>query len=248
MEKVRFLECLAADEARLRDVAGRGLDAAVPSCPGWTVTDLVRHVAEVYLHKAECIRTGVKPSTWPPDLSGEEPLPLLDRAYAELVEQLASDPSSPAYTWYGPDQTVGFWVRRMAQETVIHRVDAELAAGEPVASIPADLAVDGIDEVLDLFLAYDTQEYSAEFGPALAESDGRTMAVHSGDARWSVRPTPAGVLVSRDVADEPGAFVDGDPQGVLLWLWGRVGDDAVKINGDEGLIDRVRELLKDATQ
>ena len=42
----------------------------------------------------------------------------------------------------------------MAQETVIHRVDAELAAGEPIAPIPDDLAVDGIDEVLERFLAY----------------------------------------------------------------------------------------------
>jgi hypothetical protein len=40
----------------------------------------------------------------------------------------------------------------MAQETVIHRVDAELAAGAPVAVIPGDLAADGIDELLAAFV------------------------------------------------------------------------------------------------
>lgn len=247
MERTRFLECLAADEARLREVAGRDLDAPVPSCPEWTVTDLVRHVAEVYLHKVACIRTGARPDPWSPDLSGD-PLALLDRAYAALVEELDRDPSSFAYTWYGPDQTVGFWVRRMAQETAIHRVDGELAAGEPVAPIPADLAVDGIDEALHLMLAYDTAKYPAEFGPALAESDGRTVLVTAGEESWSVRPTPDGVQISSAVTGEPAARVDGDPHGVLLWLWARADANAVKVDGDPSLIDRLRDLLKGATQ
>jgi uncharacterized protein (TIGR03083 family) len=238
---------VAADEARLREMAGRGLDAPVPSCPGWTVADLIRHVAEVYLHKVACIRTGARPDPWQPDLSGD-PLALLDRSYAALVEELDRDPSSFAYTWYEPDQTVGFWVRRMAQETVIHRVDGELAAGEPVTPIPADLAIDGIDEVLHLFLAYDTVKYPAEFGPALAGSDGRTVLVTAGEESWSVRPTPDGVQISAAGADESAARVEGDPQGVLLWLWRRADANAVKIDGDPGLIDRLLELLKGATQ
>ena len=76
-------------------------------------------------------------------------LELLDRAYAALTSKFAARrPEEQAYTWYSPDQRVGFWIRRMAQETVIHRVDAELADGELLAAIPADLAADGIDELL----------------------------------------------------------------------------------------------------
>ena len=46
----------------------------------------------------------------------------------------------------------------MAQETVIHRIDAELGADVPIAPIPDDLAIDGIDELLKVFVAYDCQE------------------------------------------------------------------------------------------
>src|ERR1700746_503207 len=58
MEESRFLQCLAADYGDLRDAASAAeLTATVPSCPGWTVSDLVRHVAEVYLHKVTLMRT-----------------------------------------------------------------------------------------------------------------------------------------------------------------------------------------------
>ena len=43
---------LRADAARLREVAVMGLDAPVPSCPGWTVSDVVAHTAEVYSRHA----------------------------------------------------------------------------------------------------------------------------------------------------------------------------------------------------
>src|SRR6478735_3080028 len=143
MDFARFLDALGADFDRLRAVAPRDPSAVVPTCPGWTVADLTRHVGEVYLHKTLAIRDGLEPAPWPPrELAREEPLALLDRAYAALREQFdLHAPEDPAGAWYTPDQTVGFWIRRMAQETVIHRIDAELGTGQPVAPVPADLAV-----------------------------------------------------------------------------------------------------------
>ena len=44
-----------------------------------------------------------------------------------------------------------FWCRRQSHETAIHRVDAGLALGETVA-FDADLAADGLDELLGGFL------------------------------------------------------------------------------------------------
>jgi hypothetical protein len=59
MEDSRYLQCLAADYGDLRDAASAAeLTANVPSCPGWTVADLVRHVAQVYLHKVALMSTG----------------------------------------------------------------------------------------------------------------------------------------------------------------------------------------------
>jgi uncharacterized protein (TIGR03083 family) len=265
----RFLECLSTDYHRLREVAAKDLDAPVPSCPGWSVTDLVRHVAEVYLHKVEAMRQQQVPRPWPPpEIERAEPLPLLERAWAELAAEFATRrPEAPAYTWYEPDQTVGFWIRRMAQETVIHRIDAELAltaggsAGVPgladgVQRVADDLAVDGIDEVLVVFLAYASARWPEDFGDDLAQADKRPILVSSGGATWVVRAAPDGVHVSRGDpaaglapagAEAPGATVRGAPEAMLRWLWGR-GEEGVSIDGDHDLVAGLRRLLVIATQ
>ena len=62
------------------------------------------------------------------------------------------DPERPVYSFSPAHRRAGFWPRRMAHETTVHRVDAEQAAGRPVAPVPAALAVDGIDEVFGVFV------------------------------------------------------------------------------------------------
>ena len=102
------------------------------------MADLVRHVGEVYLDKVECMRLGHQPESWPPPgLQDEPPLQLLDRGYADLTGQFAARrPQDHTFTWYKLDQSVAFWIRRIAQETVIHRVNAELGARAQVTGIP----------------------------------------------------------------------------------------------------------------
>jgi uncharacterized protein (TIGR03083 family) len=242
-----YLSHLAADAARLREVAARDLSAPVPSCPDWTVADLVLHVAEVYLHKTECMRRNARPEDWPPDLGGEQPLALFDRALTALTAEFAARPSeSPAWTWYAPEQNVGFWIRRMAQETVIHRVDAELALGVPVSPIPEDLALDGVDEALERFLAYGSKVWREDFGNLLDDLDGRAVRISAGDLSWVAALAKGGVTVS--ARGDSAASVSGAPQPVLLWLWRRAGDDVVGVDGDRALVAKLSELLGAATQ
>lgn len=245
MDEQRFFECLDADFTRLRSVVAGSLTAPVPSCPGWTGADLATHVAEVYLHKTEAMRQGAWPAPWPPDLSAD-PLGALDDAYRQLVGELtARDTTDQALTWYPPEQTVGFWLRRMAQETVIHRLDAELAAGVPHDPIPDDLAVDGIDEVLTRFLAFASQAYPGEL-PDLAECDGRTVQVATEGAGWQVQLGPEVITVEPGESD-PEAGVFGPPDAVLCWLWRRPGKE-VQLDGNRWVLGRLREMLKAATQ
>jgi Mycothiol maleylpyruvate isomerase N-terminal domain len=117
MDDSRYLECLAADYCDLRDAAAAvELTVPVPTCPGWTMGDLVFHVAEVYLHKVTVMRSGEWPTQWPPPGAEQEAeLALLGRGYGELIAELtARQPSDATPTWYDPDQTVAFWIRRMA--------------------------------------------------------------------------------------------------------------------------------------
>jgi len=255
MESRRLLTCLAADFDRLHTVvADADLTATVPTCPGWTAADLVRHVAMVYLHKVECMRTRRFPQQWPPDVEGEESVPLLDRAYAALTAEFAARrPTDPAATFVDGDQTVGFWIRRMAQETVIHRIDAEKALGQPLAPIPDDLAVDGVDEILVIFLGYASRRWPEEFGPALKEATGRTVRLSAAGRSWLVTMTSDGIDVrigATTPADRPDgavAFVDGPPSALLRWLWARGGEDELRFDGDSGAVTELRSALATAT-
>ncbi|MFI5839085.1 maleylpyruvate isomerase family mycothiol-dependent enzyme [Catenuloplanes sp. NPDC051500] len=245
MRTERLRECLAADAARLREAVAGAPAAPVPTCPGWTMTDLADHVTTVYLHKVEIIRTGAFPGEdWEPAGVG------LDRAYAELAEELAArDPAETVPSWYPADQTVGFWARRMAHETLIHRVDGELAAGLPQAPIPADLAVDGVDEVLVRFLEHGSRNWPDDFGDALESLDGRAVRVSTtAGGSWLVRLAPDGVTVTTDEAGGDGeATVTGDPVTVLLWLWRRGGPDGLSFGGDTALVEVLHELMAKPT-
>lgn len=262
MDRAAYLSLLEADGQLLLTAAQEQLDRPVPPCPGWVVRDVVQHTAEVYEHKITCIELrGERPEPWPPPWPDDrDPLEWFADAHRRMVETLQSiDPDAPSWTWWPPDQRAGFWVRRMAQETAIHRVDVQSAAGA-IGPVAADLAVDGIDEVLAMMLAGD---WSDEPQPG---STG-TIAVDAGGQRWWVELAVEQVTVEQVIVEqltteqvtaegrnadraarEPDARVSGDPSDVLLWLWGRAGDAAVTITGDPAAAQRLRARLAVATQ
>jgi uncharacterized protein (TIGR03083 family) len=132
VDRARYLSLLESDSRRLGEAAARDLTAPVPFCPGWTVGDAVAHVCEVYEHKIAAIeRRGERPEPWPPVWPSDlAPLDWFADARDRLLGVLArTNPAERSWTWWPPDQTVGFWVRRMAQETAVHRVDVEGATG-----------------------------------------------------------------------------------------------------------------------
>ncbi|WP_125612491.1 maleylpyruvate isomerase family mycothiol-dependent enzyme [Specibacter cremeus] len=237
-----YRACFDADFARLRLLAPGALDSPVPACPGWTGADVVRHVAQVYLHKAKSIRTGVMPGAdWPPAWLRERPaVDVLDNCHDQLVAQFdAHDPRDPAATWWPADQTVGFWLRRMAHETAVHRHDVESAVGR-AGPVRPDLAVDGIDEVLALMLAGDWAD------EVVGSASGAVVAVESAGHRWSVTLNPADVTLERDSRAEAAATVSGAPGTTLLWLWGRGPLPAG--TGDPDAVAELRARLVLATQ
>jgi uncharacterized protein (TIGR03083 family) len=251
MDFSRLLSRLDDDFNLLRaTVAATDLAAPVPSCPDWTVADLAGHVAAVYLHKAECIRLGAFPDPWPPETVGPDPVTALDESYAAMTAQFAAhSPADHSATWYDPDQTVGFWIRRMAQETVIHRADAEVAAGHAVSPIAPDLAVDGVDEVLKLFLGYGSTVWKDDFGALLDTPDTRPVSVSTGHHAWTLTAASSGVEIGDAATGFGGdALVSGEAAPLLLWLWNRAGDDAVRLSGDPELLHQFHALRTAATQ
>ncbi|MGW6201461.1 maleylpyruvate isomerase family mycothiol-dependent enzyme [Kribbella sp. NPDC055110] len=240
---MRFLEHVRADSARLGEVARTGLDAPVPSCPGWTVDDVVRHVAMVYVHKVEVLKLGARPKPWPPDFSGLTSLEWYDDARKAIVDALeAAGTETPTWTFNPRDSTSGFWYRRMAHETVIHRIDVE-QAHDVVTPIDTELALDGIDEVL----------YPTLGGPWWEEGDtaypiDATVRLTAAGRSWTVYADATSVDVRQGAEGDAAAEVSGDPAQVYLWLWGRAGEDAIEMVGDPNVVRAFRGRISEASQ
>ncbi len=223
------------------------LSGPVPTCPGWTVAKLTHHLGEVYLHKTLAMRDGVEPRPWPPAaVADEDPLTLLDRSYADLRAEFAvRKPEDPAGSWYQLDQTVGFWIRRMAQETVIHRLDAELGTHQRVAPVPHDLAVDGIDELLKVFVAYAVATWGDYFADVLSTSPGWTYVLRTDGAAWRVRTGPGEFQVEDgDGGGITDVSVSGPPMALLRWVWNRTALDEPSGVSVEGAADAVQDLRR----
>lgn len=242
MDYAAYVEHVRADADRLAAAATGNLSAAVPSCPDWVVRDLVSHVAEVYEDKIARTALGHAPDPWPPVWPADrDPIDWFVDVQARLLEMFrTSGPETPSATWWPPDQTVGFWARRMAHETAVHRVDAELAAGEPTP-VDDELALDGIDEILVVMLAGDWSE-----APSGTAHD-QPVAISTGGRRWIVTLEPEAVSIA-ELDGTADATVEGTPSDVLLWLWGRVPDERVHRSGDEPALHLLRSRLVLATQ
>jgi len=211
----RYRELLDREYRTLVGLVPATLDLPVPACPGWTGEDLARHTAIVFLHKAETIRTGARPSHgWPPVSIGSlPPQALLAHSFSSLTDQFDRHrPEDRAETFVPWDQTVGFWIRRLTHETAIHRIDLEDAAGGGATPMDPDLAVDGIDEVLTVMLARSRHDPGAS---------GAAIRLEAGEHSWNLRLDPERVAVARDAPEEGQPVVRADPDAVLLWLWGR---------------------------
>lgn len=220
-----------------------GLDANVESCPGWTMRDLVRHLSEIHLWAAAHVsRRATK--MWVDDLSDlteywpdlalfwPEDDDLIDyylRTNANLVRELESAPTDvAAMTFLPAPSPLAMWARRQAHEISIHRFDAQNAAGSTSEFDPV-LASDGVDELLTAF---------APRATSFSIQETKTMVVHATDTedRWCVTMGPDGITALR--GDGPAdVSLSGRATDLYLAVWNRGDDSAVKVDGDQELLE-----------
>lgn len=244
----RYLDALTAQSALLAEaLAGADLQRPVPTCPDWTLRQLVEHLGQAHRWVTGIIsrRVTTKPDF---DMLGVSAPVAPDGVRAwlvggagELVETIRSvGLETPVWSWTD-DHSAGFWARRMAHETAVHRADAELALGREF-TLDADLAADAISEWLSLL----SLPQALEYRPELAElrGDGQILHLHSTDpglgeaGEWIVHRTPSGPVWEHghfkgDVAVR-GAVVD-----LLLVMSRRVppGEAPITVLGDAGVLD-----------
>ena len=239
----RYLELIHSDAERIAAVTPGALALPVPCCPGWDVAEVVRHTGSVYNHKVAIMRLGRRPEQgeWHSSPQpGTDLVTWFDDSARTLIDELAShDPDEWAHTWWPVDQTFHFWYRRMALESVVHRVDVEQAAGDSSA-IDAELSREGIDEVLVVFLgAHDVGSHGGPNGAVSVVSGGRTWIAHLDDVH---------IRVERNGDATTDAELVGEPEQVFPHLWGRAPLGDLEVRGDEALVRELRRRLAAATQ
>jgi uncharacterized protein (TIGR03083 family) len=240
---------LLAEAASLKSAAVAAGGARVPTCPEWTGLDLLAHITEVYEHKTAAIRHGGRPEPWPTEREPvADPADRFDAALAELVAEMdARGPDAPAWSWYEPDQTVGFWGRRLACETVVHRADAELALGRPIGPVDPALAFDAIDEFFQAQVVWPTRRYNDELREPLERHAGLAVAIAAGDRSWKFRVAPEGVTVSEGGDGGVDATVAGSPRQTLMWLWRRLPTADLAVAGDTAKAGECYDLFAEFT-
>ena len=236
MKPTAHLSALARDGAAFADAcAAAGLRAELGSCPGWSVADLVWHLTEVH-HFWRTI-VGEQLST---PKGYQDPVRPADEALVSnyrdgLVQTLSvlslADPEQANWTW-SSDHTAGFVIRRMAQETAVHRWDAAAASGADT-SIESELASDGIDE----FLTHMLGEVVAHTAPV-----GGSVHLHCTDVagEWTIRPgnqDEGKQVVTREHA-KCDAALRGSASDLLLALWRRHELASLDVVGDAAVAAR----------
>jgi uncharacterized protein (TIGR03083 family) len=233
---------LAREGEALGDTAAVDLAAVLPAAPGWDTTELLRHVGLLYVRSSVILRTGTleRPSRkngMLPDPPDDGVLEWYRANLAELLDDVRAlgDPDRPVYSFAPAHQRAGFWPRRMAHETTIHRVDAEQAVRRRVGPIAPAFAADGIDEVFTVFVP--------ALGAGRSPGDGRTVHLHATDAdsEWFIRFEP-GDAIAEPLHAKGDAAVRGSAGELLLWLWGRRPLDALEVLGDHDAAERLREV------
>jgi uncharacterized protein (TIGR03083 family) len=241
-----WLAALRAEAGAFRSAtAAVPVDAPVPTCPEWTVGDLVGHLGSIYAWVSGHVTRGdvSRPEPRRDDAApaGSDRLVWFDEQYATLLGTLeAVDPELPAWNWAPQAKKAVFWHRRMAHETAVHRWDMQMAAGtaEP---IEAKLASDGITEVFDSWLPAGRRRGETEGVRGIAALNATDVA-----QTWFVRLRDAGIaLLDTDTLlddDHPHerAQATGTASDVLLALYGRVPFDVLEVAGDPRLLQALR--------
>ncbi|KGN32068.1 hypothetical protein N802_10730 [Knoellia sinensis KCTC 19936] len=235
-----------------RDAQAAGLDARVPTCPGWSVRDLIAHQGMVHRWATAQVlgnSAGIEvPAAFEEEgLAHADPVSWLVEGSSALIAALAAAPADLEAFVFLADAPAPreFWARRQCHETTIHAADALSAriGGMPSArlsEVSSPVAVDGLDELLTGFLPRPKSKLRTQQPVRVAV---RPTDV---DRAWIVEVRAEQPAATRHTAeavelDDADVTFRGTAADLCLGLWNR-GDEVT--TDDEAMLARWRELAR----
>lgn len=226
--------------------AAPSLDLPVPTCPEWKLTDLVQHIGEGRRRWAATVAAGPDATSRTPAQGDavapqerEAVLAWLAGSTELLLEALReAGPDQGCFTGWGNTQTphtAGGVARHQVQEIAVHTYDAQLTVGEQAASLPAEVALDGVEE--NLFIA----SYSTSPWPHKPTA----FDFHSTEGRsWRLKVDDKGARTTRLPADDEdpdaaGLSIRATASDLVLFLYDRIPVDRLQLDGDRELLDQL---------
>ncbi len=229
----RIAELERQSEALAALAAGADLGRAVPTCPGWSVAEVVRHVGGAHRWCLRVVEGGEAPSSRPvgePAVEEADLVPWFHEGLAALLGLLrTTPPTTPTWTPV-PAGIAAWWVRKMVVETAIHRWDVEAAlagASKQPPAIPAPVAIDGIEEYVGDFVVGLVARAQGE------RPRGRIDLVAVEGGTWPV-----------DLGGTGTTRIGGFASDLLLWFWNRLPDplDHLDVTGDASVVEQWHHL------
>ncbi|MFD0316412.1 maleylpyruvate isomerase family mycothiol-dependent enzyme [Streptomyces flavalbus] len=228
--------------------AAPDLDAQVPTCPDWTLFDLVQHLGGGDRFWAAIVDAGPADVPQPAAVAARAAVSaprdreallswLTESTNALLAALRQSGPDRGCWTWWAASrspQTSGAVARHRVQETAVHTYDTQLTLNAP-RPLPDALALDGMDEFLSTCCAT----------PAAWPHTPTTLDFHTPTPRaWRLTLDPTGAHptpLTTTPPTTPGATLHGTASDLVLFMYGRLPASAIQITGDAGVIDLLRD-------
>ncbi|MBU1250366.1 MAG: maleylpyruvate isomerase N-terminal domain-containing protein [Actinobacteria bacterium] len=216
--------------ALLDEVDARSADEAVHSALWSTVGAVAGHVTAVYGWVTTILRTGAPAERAESPLDDDTMTTVLRDARDELLAELERD-DRECWVIGGGAGTTAFWRRRMVLETLKHLLDVRTPPSSRFAvptELDAELAADGVDEFLQVFLARSRSSLDPLPGTV-------RLAATDVDRTWTLAPD-----WSLDDDTDVTATIEGSAAVLLLLLWERASaldePDRFRITGDAAIV------------
>jgi uncharacterized protein (TIGR03083 family) len=246
---VDFATLLIAENAAFADLLrDADLSIPVPTCPEWTLEQLMRHVGRGDRWCAQIVADQSMDFIDPRTVAGGKPPEGRDNEIAwlhagaqQLIDAVAqTGADTPVWTFLGP-RPAKWWIRRRLHEIVVHRADAAIALGTEY-DVDAAVAADAITEWLERVVIQADEE-----GPAGGDrpvGDGQSVHMHASDAglgdagEWTILGRPDGIAVDHEHGKATVAL-RGPARSLLLAVVRRrtAAEEGLEIFGDQGVWD-----------